>query len=91
MSVNELSGGIDELVSVSRVSVLESVTIWYSSISKEDHDLVERFGVLTEVIPERIVVLEVGLRISLLSVDEVGELGGVSKEAAQENGECERE
>ena len=67
---------------MSRISVLESVTVGDSSISKEDHDLVESLGILSEVVPERIVVLEIRLRVTLLGVDEVGELGRVSEEAA---------
>ena len=87
LGVDEFSGGVDELVGVSRVSVLEPVSIRYSSVSEEDHDLMERFGILTEVVPERVVVLEVRLRVSFLSVDEVGELGGVSQEAVRKDGE----
>ena len=84
LSVNEFSRSVDELVGVPRVTVLESVSIRYSSISEENHNLMEGFRILTKVVPEGIVVLEIGLRVSLLSVDEVGELGGVSKEAAGE-------
>ena len=36
--------------------------------------------VLREVVPEHISIFQVGLRVTLLGVDEVGELGGVTKE-----------
>ena len=40
----------------------------------------DSFLVVAEIIPEHGSVLQVGLRVSLLSVDENGELGGVSDE-----------
>jgi hypothetical protein len=40
----------------------------------------ERLWVLREVIPEHIGIFEMGLRVTLLGVDEVGELGRVTNE-----------
>jgi len=74
---------VDKLEGVARVSLHLSVPIWDSSISHQVHDLVYRLGVLGEVVPEVGRVLgtgKVGLRITLLGVDEVGELCGVAEE-----------
>ena len=54
-----------------------------AAVAHQDHDLVDGFGVLREVVPERgrvVGVREVGFRITFLRVDEVRELGGISEE-----------
>ena len=82
---------VDKLEGVARVSLHLSVSVWNSSISHQVHDLVDGLGVLREVVPEVGRVLgtgKVGLRITLLGVDEVGELCGVAEE---EDGGCRRD
>ena len=61
----------------------EAVAVGHSTVTEEDHELVRRLGVLARVVPERVGVLEVRLRVALLRVDEVRELGRVAEE---ENG-----
>ena len=39
-----------------------------------------RLGVLREVVPEHVSILQVSLRVTLLSVDEVRELRGITDE-----------
>jgi len=80
LNVLPLSLVVDELESVTRVSVLKIVSLWDTTVSHENHDLMNGFWVLRQVIPEHVVVLQVGLRITLLSVNEVWELGWVTKE-----------
>lgn len=83
LSVGDLTLLADELEGVARVAVHVSPSIRSASISKHVGDLVERLGVLGQVVPEVRSVrssTQVGLRISLLGVDEVGELDGVSDE-----------
>ena len=83
LSVDKLASLVDELVRVARVAVHEAVSVGDTTVTEEDHELVSRLGVLRRVVPERVGVLEVRLRVALLGVDEVGELGRVTKE---ENG-----
>lgn len=56
------------------------VTLGNSSVTKQNHDLMERLGILREVIPEHVGVFKMSLRVALLRVDEYGELGGVAEE-----------
>lgn len=51
-----------------------SVSIGGSTVTEEDANLVDGFGSLTQEVPKHVHVFTVGLRISLLSVDKVGEL-----------------
>jgi hypothetical protein len=57
-----------------------AVSIRYTTVSKQHHYLVVGLGVLREVVPEGVGVLEVRLGVPLLRVDKVGELGGVAEE-----------
>lgn len=80
LDVVPLSLVVDELESVSRVSVLKIMSLWDTTVSHQDHDLVDRFWVLGEIVPEHVVVLQVSLRITLLSVNEVWEFCWVTNE-----------
>lgn len=71
---------LDPLVGVAGVTVHLSVVSGSTSVGEEDHDLVATLLVVGNVVPHHSGVLEVGLGVSLLSVDENGELGGVSDE-----------
>lgn len=71
---------IDELESVSRKSMHVVVSIGSAAVGEQDHDLMDGLGVLAEVVPEHVGILEMGLGVTLLGVDEVGELGGVTDE-----------
>jgi len=81
LNVNERSILLDHLVSVSRVSMHESVSVRSSSsVREENGELMERFRVERGVVPEVVGILQVSLRVSLLSVNEVRELHRVSEE-----------
>jgi len=71
---------VDPLESVRAKTVHVSVTIRGTSVGEEDGDLMGRFGDEGKEVPEGVGVLAVGLGVSLLGVDEVGELGGISDE-----------
>lgn len=74
---------VDELESVAGVTVHLAPAVGDTAVTHKDHDLVDGLGVLRQVIPEvgRVVaVRQVGLRVALLSVDEVRELGRVAQE-----------
>lgn len=83
LHVNPLAVLVDQLQGVSIVPVHETPTKGNTSITEQDHGLMDRLWVLGEVIPEigRVgISIQVGLGITLLSVDEDGELGRVSEE-----------
>ncbi len=55
------------------IPVHMTVTIWCASVTEEYHYLVETFRIETPEIPHHGRTLEVGVRITFLSVDKVGE------------------
>lgn len=71
---------VEPLVSVARVAVHFSVAGRSTTVREQGGDLVGRFLVLDQVVPEHVSILQVSLRVSLLGVDEVRELGWVSDE-----------
>lgn len=75
-----LSLGVDPFEGVGAVAVHMSVAIGGSSIGEKNGNLMNRLGNQTEEVPEHIGAFKVGLRVSLLSVDEVGEFDGISDE-----------
>lgn len=72
--------GLGPLEGVAGVAVHVSVRVRGAAVGEEVHDLVDGFLVVGEVVPEHGGVLEVGLGVSLLGVDEDGEVGGISEE-----------
>ena len=83
LSIHPITVLVHKLQSVSSVTVHESVTIRNTTITHENHDLMNGFGVLREVVPELgrvIAATQVGSRIPLLGVDEVREFGGIAQE-----------
>lgn len=68
------------LVGVAGVAVHVTVRVWSSAVGEEDHDLVDGLLVGGEVVPEHGGILQVGLRVALLGVDEEWELGWVAEE-----------
>ena len=74
---------LDPLVGVARVAVHVTVRVGGTAIAEEMHDLVNGLVVSGEVVPEHGGILQVGLGVTLLGVDEDGELGRVTK---KENG-----
>lgn len=67
-------------VSMTSISIHVSISIRSSSIGKQDRYLVNRFWDLTQEIPKHIWILQIGLRISLLSVNKIRELLRISDE-----------
>jgi len=80
LDVEDFSLGINPLEGVRSISIHVSVAIRSTSVREEDGDLVAGFRNEGKEIPEHIGVLAVSLRISLLCVDEIGELGRISDE-----------
>jgi len=83
LGIEPVTGLVDDLDSVADILMHETISIWDTTVTHEDHDLVDRFGVLRKIVPEygRVICRgQVGDRVSLLGVDEVRELGWVSKE-----------
>ena len=69
-----------ELVGMARVSIHVTIGVRGPSIGEEMHDLVSGFLVGRKVIPEHGGILKVGLRVTLLGMDEEGELGRITEE-----------
>lgn len=80
LDVDKGSVGLGPLEGVAGVAVHVSVGIRGAAVGEEVHDLVDGFLVVGEVVPEHGGVLEVGLGVALLRVDEDGEVGGISEE-----------
>lgn len=74
---------VDKLKGVTKVAVHVSIAIWDTSITKQNHDLMDRFGVAAKVVPKHgrvISVRQMRCWVSLLGVDKVGKLGWISQE-----------
>lgn len=72
---------VDEFEGVAAVAVHVSVPIGNTTVTEEDHDLMDRFWVLAQVVPEHgrvISTAQVSSGVPLLGVDEMWEFGGVS-------------
>lgn len=83
LSIDPITVLVDKLQSVSRVTVHESVAVRDAAITHENHDLMDRFRVLREIVPELsrvIATAQVGSWIPLLGMDEVREFGGIAQE-----------
>lgn len=80
LHIVEVAICVDELERVSRVSVHVVVTLRSTTVGEQNHNLVNGLGILAKVIPEHVGILEVSLRVTLLGVDEMRELGGVTDE-----------
>lgn len=83
LAVNPVTGLVDKLEGVSHVTVHLSPVLWDTTVTHEDHNLVDRLRVLGEVVPEHggvIGTAQVGGGVTLLGVNEVGELGRISQE-----------
>lgn len=78
LDILEVTLSIDQLEGVRRVTVHETVTIGSTTVGEEDGDLVNTFGDQGQEIPEGVRVTTVGLRVTLLSVDEVREFGRIA-------------
>ena len=68
-----------EFVRVTRISIHVAVGVGRPSVREQVHDLVRRFLVGGQVIPEHRCILQIGLRVTLLSVNEDGEFAGIPK------------
>ena len=72
--------GLGEFVGVARVAVHMTVGIWSATVREKVHDLVSGFLMGGKVVPEHGRILEIGLGVALLGMDEDGELGRISEE-----------
>ena len=66
-----------EFVRVARISIHVTVGVGRPSVREQVHDLVRRFLVGGQVIPEHRCIFQIGLRVTLLSVNEDGEFAGI--------------
>merc|ERR1719234_2661959 len=80
LAVDRLIVIVHHLECVRTVSIHESVAIGGSAVRKQEGDLVSGHGHEGDEVPEHVGVLEVGNRVPLLGVDEVGEEYGVPDE-----------
>lgn len=100
LTVDPLAFLVDKFESVAGVSVHEAVTVRDAAVTHENHHLVDRLGVIREVIPEhcragqrlarsaenriaRYILVgtsQVRGRVTLLSVNEMRELGRITQE-----------
>eukprot|EP00919_Chromeraceae_sp_WS-2016_P068802 GHVR01162819.1.p2 GENE.GHVR01162819.1~~GHVR01162819.1.p2 ORF type:complete len:143 (+),score=12.83 GHVR01162819.1:1048-1476(+) len=74
---------VDKLEGVARVAVDSTVSVGDTSVAEQDHDLMNGFRVLREVVPKHVRVVTVRkmrLRVSLLSVNEMRKLDGIANE-----------
>ena len=68
-----------EFVCVTRISIRVTVRVGRPSVREKVHYLVRRFLVGWQVIPEHRCILQIGLRIALLSVNKDGEFARIPK------------
>lgn len=83
LSIHPVSILVDQFQSMAGITVLVAVAVRDATITHEDHDLMDGLWILREVVPEhrRIIgVSKVGVRVALLRVNEVRELGWVAEE-----------
>ena len=83
LGIHPLTLLVDELKGVACVAMHLSPTLWNTTVTHEDHDLVDRLWILRKVVPEHGGIIRMGhvrSRVALLSVDEVRELGGIPQE-----------
>jgi len=82
VDLNVVEGAVrlDPLVGVAGVAVHVAVRVRGATVAEEMHDLVSGLLVGGQVVPEHCRILQVGLWVSLLGVDEEGELGRVTEE-----------
>lgn len=78
LDVVETAIGFGEFVRMARVPVHVAIGIWRATVGEEVHDLMGGFLMGGEVVPEHGGVLEIGLRVALLGVNEDGEFGGIA-------------
>lgn len=74
LDVVECAIGLGELVRVSGVPIHVSVGVGGAAIREEVHNLVSGLLMGRQIVPEHCGVLEIGLRVTFLSMDKDGEL-----------------
>lgn len=55
-----------------------TIGVWSASVGKYNHNLMKGLGSKGQEVPERISVLQIGLRVALLRVVKIGEFEGVA-------------
>lgn len=77
LNIVETAIGLGEFVRVTRIPVHMAVRIWSATVGEELHDLMSGFLMSGKIVPEHGSVLEIGLWVALLRVNEDGEFGGI--------------
>ena len=80
LDVVERAVFLDEFECMSGITVHMRVSVRGTSIGEQNHNLMNGLGVRGKVIPEHIRILQIGLRIAFLGVNEQWELGWIAKE-----------
>ena len=80
LAPHPLAVGVDEAVGVAAVAVEVTVRSRQAAVREQDRHLVQGFRAQRPEIPLHVQVAQVGLRVALLGVDELGELVGVADE-----------
>ena len=80
LNVVERAIRLNPFVGVAGVAVHVAVGVRSATVTEEMHELVNRFLVSGEVVPEHGGILQVGLGVALLGVDEDGEFGRIPDE-----------
>jgi len=80
LDVVEGSVWLVPLVGVAGVAIHVTVGVWGATVREEVNDLVDSLLMCGKVVPEHGGILQVGLRVALLCVDEERELGWVAEE-----------
>jgi hypothetical protein len=83
LAVNPIIVLVDELDGVAIITVHETIAVWDTSVTHQDHELVDGLWILREVVPEHGAVISVGEMscwITFLGVNEVWKFGRISQE-----------
>lgn len=80
LDVFEASVRLRELVGMTRVTVHMSIRVWCTPVTKENHNLMNGFLELAQIVPKHACILQIGLRIPLLGVNKERKLGGIPEE-----------
>lgn len=56
----------------------DNAPIWNTSVAEQNHDLVNTFWILAQIVPKHVWIFKMCLRISFLGVNEMREFSGIT-------------
>ena len=80
LDIVDLTLLVDPLEGMGTVSIHESVAVWGTSVGEEDGDLMEGLRSVLPEVEDLVGISQIGQRVPLLGVQEVGELDGIVNE-----------